>query len=254
MFPSFYHARYFEQDKVKIFILAIDTWRLNGGDTIFGHDPRTGSIWLKSREALKRAIANGELSEAFAAKLTSRLMYAPERESVSDEEQYQWIRRALTTKSALEADWRIVMGHYPIRSASKNEHGDTPSLVKRLDGLLRELNVDAYFSGHDHILQLSHRSGSLHYYGSGAGAKRHSSVHEKYPGLQGSAVGTFGFMKHEATKSKLKTTFIISSGPGLGGEKNYAFEYVQEKGKKEPPSEADEALLSWNDDVSVATA
>jgi acid phosphatase len=229
IFPSFYHARSFEQNGVKLFFVVLDTWRLNGGDAILGHEPSTGRTWIRSRDALQQAVTNQNISPALAERIQSRFKYDPDHSPQFDEEQYRWLRRALTSKSALESDWRIVMGHFPIHSASKYEHGDTHSLVKRLDGELRDLNVDAYLSGHDHILQISHRGGGLHYYGTGAGAKRHPYVNKLYRGLKGAAVGAFGFMKHEATKTTLTTTFVVSIGEGLGGVKKYAYTYSQNK-------------------------
>ena len=207
----------------------MDTWRLNGGDTILGHDPVTGKTWLRSREALREAVETQQLSPRLATKIEKTYSFEPEKQSSADEAQYEWLKRALQTNSALQSDWKFVMGHFPIHSASKYEHGDTASLVKRLDGILRDNNVDAYFSGHDHILQLSHREGSLHYYGSGAGAKRHPNVNQLYRGLKGSASGNFGFMKHKATKSSLTTTFVVSEGKNSENEKKYTFTYVQEK-------------------------
>jgi hypothetical protein len=229
IFPSLYHARYFEQNGVKLYVVSLDTWRLNGGDAIVGYDPKTGRKWLRSREALYEAVGKGNISPRLAAHLEKSLTLDINAKPGVDEDQYAWLSRALTTPSALQSDWRIVIGHFPIHSASVFEHGDTPYLVKRLDGLLRQLNVDAYFSGHDHILQLSSRGGSLHYYGSGAGGKRHPQVNRLYRGLKGFSVGSFGFMKHKATKSSLETTFVISEGEGLGDTKSFSFTYVQEK-------------------------
>jgi hypothetical protein len=50
-----------------------------------------------------------------------------------------------------------------------------------------------------------------------------------YPGLKGSAVGNFGFMKHKATKNTLTTTFVITDGEDLGGDKKFTFTYDQVK-------------------------
>ena len=137
------------------------------------------------------------------------------------------------SQKAKDLHWRFVMGHYPIHSSSKLEHGDTQSLVMDLDPLLRRYRVDAYFSGHDHILQVQKRSGGLTYYGSGAGGKRHNEIHRWYKGLKGYSTGSFGFMTHELTQTTMKTTLVASHGPGLGSNKTYVFEYRQERERQQ---------------------
>jgi len=51
------------------------------------------------------------------------------------------------------AHYLFVAGHYPIYSTG--EHGPFSCLARSLDPLLRKYNVNAYFSGHDHNLQVS---------------------------------------------------------------------------------------------------
>ena len=49
------------------------------------------------------------------------------------------------------ATWLLVAGHYTIYSMA--EHGDNPVLIDRLAPLLRRYGVQAYFNGHDHVLE-----------------------------------------------------------------------------------------------------
>ena len=52
------------------------------------------------------------------------------------------------------ADWKIAVGHYPLRSAG--EHGDTNALLQNLLPILKKYDVHAYFNGHDHISEHLH--------------------------------------------------------------------------------------------------
>jgi len=47
-----------------------------------------------------------------------------------------------------DADYLLVTGHYPLYSACSN--GNMPILIDNLDSLLKEYNVTAYLSGHEH--------------------------------------------------------------------------------------------------------
>ena len=51
------------------------------------------------------------------------------------------------------SDYLIVAGHHPILSAGA--HGNSPCLMTKLKPLLEKYDVTAYFSGHDHNLQVS---------------------------------------------------------------------------------------------------
>lgn len=62
--------------------------------------------------------------------------------------QWAWIK---TTLEGSQADWLIVVGHYPVYSVA--EHGSTDCLVQQLKPLLTANNVALYINGHDHNLQ-----------------------------------------------------------------------------------------------------
>lgn len=57
--------------------------------------------------------------------------------------------QAARTGSSDDPTWVVVVGHHPMFSPGKN--GDTIELHKHLMPLLEKYNVDAYFSGHDHL-------------------------------------------------------------------------------------------------------
>jgi acid phosphatase len=71
--------------------------------------------------------------------------------------QLAWFKTAL---AASRADWKIVVGHHPIRSAGR--HGGSAVLAARLEPLLAAHNVQAYICGHDHVLQHIRAGGTNH--------------------------------------------------------------------------------------------
>ena len=78
--------------------------------------------------------------------------------------QLAWLKRAL---SASPADWKIVVGHHPIRSGG--HHGGSPALATDIEPLLAAHGVQAYICGHDHVLQHI-RAGGIDHVCTGAGA------------------------------------------------------------------------------------
>jgi tartrate-resistant acid phosphatase type 5 len=86
--------------------------------------------------------------------------------------QLAWLKRAL---QASRADWKIVVGHHPIRSGG--HHGGSAALVADLEPLLAAHGVQAYICGHDHVLQHIRRGGLDHVCtGAGASAGHVSDV------------------------------------------------------------------------------
>jgi acid phosphatase len=67
----------------------------------------------------------------------------------ADQTQLEWLDGELTASSA---DWKICVGHHPIRSCG--HYGGTPALVQDLKPLLDHHGVVAYLCGHDHDVQL----------------------------------------------------------------------------------------------------
>jgi len=131
----------------------------------------------------------------------------PKQHILKDEVQLQWIENTLKEATA---QIRLVIGHYPVFSAAVMEHGDTPVLIDYLKPLFEKYNVDAYFSGHDHILQ--HNSNEkVQYFGSGAGGKASTRLDPTSPHLMGYSVGRRGFMTHTVNSSSMITNFIVES-------------------------------------------
>ena len=74
-----------------------------------------------------------------------------------------WIEDAL---SKSDADYLLVAGHYPVYSACS--HGSTKELIKDLDPLLKQYDVTAYLSGHEHC-QFHYRYEEMDYILTGTG-------------------------------------------------------------------------------------
>ena len=68
-FPSPYYARTVQQNGVKLLLVMLDTWLLVGGDALLAVDRRTGQRRLRSRAALRAAVATlaGQIADAIAA-------------------------------------------------------------------------------------------------------------------------------------------------------------------------------------------
>eukprot|EP01062_Namystynia_karyoxenos_P043528 TRINITY_DN318_c0_g1_i1.p1 TRINITY_DN318_c0_g1~~TRINITY_DN318_c0_g1_i1.p1 ORF type:complete len:365 (+),score=130.10 TRINITY_DN318_c0_g1_i1:89-1096(+) len=211
-YPSWYFTKDITgADGTKITIASIDTWRLNGGDTyvLWNHKLNTGV--LRDVDLVHRHHKEGVISTTTRDLLFKNFKpqdsAAPLQET-GDDEQLQWLAGVLANSTA---DWKLVMGHFPVHSASFLEHGDTASLIKNLEPVLQKGGVAAYFSGHDHILQHI-QLGGVNYVGSGAGARKHTGTKLWYKGLKGHTSGAYGFTAHVATKSYLSTAFVDHDG------------------------------------------
>ena len=79
--------------------------------------------------------------------------------------QFDWIEQELNKSYSNNALYTIVAGHYPVYSICK--HGNTPSLVKYLEPLLKKYNA-IYLSGHDHCQEYLVNDG-INYIVSGMG-------------------------------------------------------------------------------------
>jgi len=189
-FPALYHEQMFKgADGVKVRVVFVDTWMLNGGDTILAYANGRFSL---SESGLQAAVAAGDVTPDVADALRAEHGAKPAVEAEADWAQYAWLDKVLAQGGA---DWTLVCGHFPVRSASRQEHGDTANLVHDLDPLLRAHGVHAYLSGHDHILQHIQHQGTLSYFGSGAGAKTHDKIVDAYDGLRSSVTGAYGYVR-----------------------------------------------------------
>jgi len=114
-------------------------------------------------------------------------------------EQYEWLDEAL---DASDNDWTFIVGHHPIRTGGK--HGETTNIIKNLKPMIDEHDVDVYFAGHDHDLQLL-KDLNTHYVISGAGSKIRKVTNTPYTLFSRSSLG---FVLGTISKDKLHLYFI----------------------------------------------
>jgi acid phosphatase len=122
----------------------------------------------------------------------------------SPDAQLRWLEGAL---KGSDAEWRIVVGHHPLYSYGS--HGNTATLIPRLEPLLHKYGVQLYLNGHDHDLQHITNSG-VDYITSGAGSFTRSTKHGA--GTQFAIGKTPGFVAFSVDRDSLRAQFIDSHG------------------------------------------
>ena len=69
--------------------------------------------------------------------------------------QYAWLEGAL---KASTARWKIIFGHFPTVGSGRHRRSGS---VSRIHSLMKTYNAQAYFCGHDHILEMSNEKGRV---------------------------------------------------------------------------------------------
>lgn len=134
---------------------------------------------------------------------SSRALSADERE-----EQFDWLSAEL--KKPRKTPWLFVFGHHPLYS--NGSHGDSGTMIKALDPLFREHEVDLYLCGHDHDLQHiefeKHPTSFVISGGGGARARplKNKSGHKPF----GQAV--YGFSHLELHKNRFTVRHVDANG------------------------------------------
>eukprot|EP00850_Spirogloea_muscicola_P007529 SM000038S14342 [mRNA] locus=s38:376991:380032:- [translate_table: standard] len=97
-----------------------------------------------------------------------------------EQQQQSQIMALSSLLGASNATWKIVVGHHPVYSLG--EHGNTSELVRLLEPVLEEHQVDLYVNGHDHCMQhIKRNDGSVNYLVSGGGSKAFRTVFHPVP-------------------------------------------------------------------------
>lgn len=120
------------------------------------------------------------------------------------ERQLSWID---STLAASTADWRFVVGHHPVYSASAR-HSDSPVLRERIKPVLKEREVDAYIAGHVHSLQHLVVD-DINYFVSGGGSLAYKVGDHRAVRF---AAGVSGFMAVSLTPETMGVQFIDFKG------------------------------------------
>jgi tartrate-resistant acid phosphatase type 5 len=121
--------------------------------------------------------------------------------------QVRWLDSAL---AASTAQWKMVIGHHPVYSASP-KHGNTPELIAAIKPLLEKYHAQVYLCGHDHNLQHSH-VGHVDYYVSGGGSEARPAGHAPYTKFSATSPG---FLAVELGPMWLHAQFINQRGTVL---------------------------------------
>lgn len=69
--------------------------------------------------------------------------------------QYGWLEKELAKS---DARWKVIFGHYPTTGSGRHKRVGT---VNRLHDIMHKYNVQAYFCGHDHIVEMSNLYGRV---------------------------------------------------------------------------------------------
>lgn len=121
--------------------------------------------------------------------------------------QLQWLRRTLEHS---EADWKIVVGHHPLRSGSPF-HGDAEELRSAVLPELQAGGVQVYLSGHEHDLQ--HLvADDLQHVVSGAGSECRATGATEHTRF---SQASLGFAAVELRRSRLVLRFYDAAGRPL---------------------------------------
>lgn len=120
--------------------------------------------------------------------------------------QLSWLREEL---SKSKADFKIVIGHHPIY-VSEKKRSDEPSLIRKLDPILRKYKVNIYIAGHSHTFQhLTKKDSPVNYVVNASGSLGREPI--KGPDTKFCS-GEEGFSVVSVGKDVLKMTFINYKG------------------------------------------
>lgn len=121
--------------------------------------------------------------------------------------QIAWLTQALADS---EARWKIVFGHHPLYS--HGPRGADRGLIDTLGGIFTEHDVDVYFAGHEHTLEMLKPVDGVHYVISGAagGVDKAYSVRWTEDAFYAATLGGFTYMR--ISRDELVIEFVRAGG------------------------------------------
>jgi tartrate-resistant acid phosphatase type 5 len=202
------------------------------GDNDYGHHETVGSLhaqtlmssrtqnWVMPGLYYTRHIERNDVSLCAIFIDTQSLLSIPHLDFRSPEEimelsaQLVWLEGTLASPTCQLSDFIVVFGHHTLISAGKKfQKGKSLEISNTLIPLLSKYNVEAYFSGHDHDLQvIKKQENSLTFIVSGASSRlRKVPIQVPLPGYnQWGEFHTAGFTITRVNGTQMETSFIAS--------------------------------------------
>ena len=109
-------------------------------------------------------------------------------------------------------DWTVVYGHHPVYAAD-GRHGETDELVEKFVPIFDAHDLDIYFCGHNHSLELIKTETPTLYITSGGGSTPQSRIENKPYNLFG--VAESGFVLSSFAKDSVQIDFVNKDGQRL---------------------------------------
>lgn len=128
------------------------------------------------------------------------------------QDQIKWLEDKLSDKNP-KIKWRLVVGHHPLYSGGKRIHEKETLEIKTIfEPIFKKYNVDAYFTGHEHDLQIIKTPGhSFTQFLSGAGSELRPTGETKGTMF---AASVPGFMAFSLNRNSLNTYVIQAESNG----------------------------------------
>ena len=173
--PSTYFDYWLEQDSVSVHFIAVDTSPFVKS---YHDDPSNGGM--------AHHISNADTVQ-----------------------QLVWLDSVL---GAGTPDWTVVYGHHPVYAAG-GRHGETEELIEKFVPIFDAHQLDVYFCGHNHSLELIQTDTKTLYITSGGGSIPQSRIENKPYNLFG--VAEAGFVLSSFAKDSVQVDFVSKKGERL---------------------------------------
>lgn len=173
--PAMYYDFWLEQDSVSVHFIAVDT---SPFVEHYHEDPSNGDM--------EYHVSNADTTH-----------------------QLHWLDSVLGLGNP---DWTVVYGHHPVYAAD-GRHGETDELVEKFVPIFDAHDLDVYFCGHNHSLELIKTETKTLYVTSGGGSIPQSRIENKAYNLFG--VAEAGFVLSSFAKDSLQLDFVSKKGERL---------------------------------------